>query len=266
MTETTDTAPEDSYDYGELLVIQHADHTGPAALTEVLDARGDQRPWRLVDLGAGAPFPPLDDTRGIIVLGGPMGIDDTDDHPWLADELELLRRAGDREIPVFGICLGVQLLGTALGGTVEERDVPEIGFLPLTRTEAGADDPVFAGWPDGATAVFVHADEVVRLPDAAEPMLQGSDGVPAWRAPDGRSYGVQFHPEVDAAQIAVWADRGSNRPRFEAAGVDPDAFAAKARRRDAHLRAVGLSLVGRWLDQVVAADDPDPKRGSRTRG
>ncbi|MBW3562859.1 MAG: type 1 glutamine amidotransferase [Actinobacteria bacterium] len=266
MTETPDTAPEDAYDYGELLIVQHASHTGPAGLTQVLDARADQRPWRLVDLGADAPFPGLDEARGILVLGGPMGVTDTDEHPWLSEEIAVLRDARDRGIPVFGICLGAQLLGDALGGTVAPRDVPEIGFLPLMRTEAAQDDPVFAGWADGSAAAFLHADEVVQLPDGAEPMLAGSDGVPAWRAADGRSYAVQFHPEVDAAQLAVWADRDSNRDRFEAAGVDPDAFAAEAQRRDAHLRAAGLSLVGRWLDQVIGADDPDPKRGRRARG
>lgn len=263
MTETPD--GEDGFDYGELLVVQHAGHTGPSALTRVLDAR-DERPWRLVDLGAGAAFPALDDARGILVLGGPMGVADTDEHPWIDDEIEVLREARDRSIPVFGICLGVQLLGTALGGAVSRRDVPEIGFLPLTRTEAAQDDPVFAGWPDGAATAFLHADEVVELPAGAEPMLDGSDGVAAWRAEDGVSYGVQFHPEVDAAQLATWADRGDNRSRFEAAGVEPDAFAAEARRRDPFLKAVGLSLVGRWLDQVVGADDPDPARGRRARG
>lgn len=263
MTETP--SDEAGFDYGELLVIQHAGHTGPSALTTVLDARGDQRPWRLVDLGAGAAFPALDDARGILVLGGPMAVADTAEHAWIEDELAVIRHARDRSVPVFGICLGVQLLGAALGGDVARRDVPEIGFLPLTRTEAAQDDVVFAGWPDGATAAFVHEDEVVRLPDGAEPMLEGSDGVAAWRAADGITYGVQFHPEVDAGQLALWADRDENRPRFSAAGVDPDAFAAEARRRDRFLRAVGLSLVGRWLDQVVGADDPDPKRGRRAR-
>lgn len=263
MTETPD--GDDAFDYGELLVVQHAGHTGPSALTPVLDARADQRPWRLVDLGAGAPFPELDDARGILVLGGPMGVSDVAEHPWIDDELTILRDARDRSIPVFGICLGVQLLGTALGGEVGRRETPEIGFLPLSRTEAAHDDPVFAGWPDGAPAAFVHEDEVTRLPEGAEPMLQGSDGVAAWRAADGTSYGVQFHPEVDAAQLGGWADREDNRHRFEAAGVDPDAFAAEARRRDPFLRAVGLSLVGRWLDQVVGADDPDPTRGRRAR-
>ncbi|MGH3442903.1 MAG: type 1 glutamine amidotransferase [Nitriliruptorales bacterium] len=256
------TEPEE-YDYGELLVIQHAEHTGPAALTEVLDTRAGRRPWRLVDLGAGAPFPSLDRVRGIVVLGGPMGVRDREEHPWIDAEIAAIQEAQEHEIPLFGICLGVQLLGEALNGRVETRDLPEIGLIALTRTEAGSADPVFAGWPDGASALFLHDDEVVALPDGAEPMLEGSDGVAAWRSPDGVSYGAQFHPEVDAAQAAAWLAREDNRERFARVGVDPDDFVEETRRRERFLLAAGLSLVGRWIDAVVGRNDPDPVRGRR---
>lgn len=257
----------DDFDHGELLVLQHAGHTGPSALTEVLDARAGRRPWRLVDLSAGAALPPLERVRGVVALGGPMSVSDVDEHPWLTGERELLVAARAADIPVFGICLGAQLLAAASGGEVTTREVPEIGYLPLGRTEGAADDPVFAGWPDGAAVLFVHDDEVARLPDGAVPMLDGSDGpAAAWRAPDGRSYGVQFHPEVDAAQVGSWCRREANLPRFERAGVDPDALAEEATRRDRFHRAVGLALVGRWLDAIVGRDDPDPTRGRRARG
>lgn len=256
---------ETSYDYGELLVVQHATRTGPGAVTGVLDTRADQRPWRLIDLGAGAALPALDRAAGILVLGGPMGVHDVADNPWIDDELELLRGAAASEVTVFGICLGAQLMGAALGGRVETRDRPEIGYLPLQRTEAGRTDAVFAGWPDGAAVFFLHDDEVVDLPEGAEPMLTGSEGVAAWRSPDSTSYGVQFHPEVDAGQVAAWLSHDANRRRCEEAGVDPDELAAEAARRDDFHRAVGLSLVGRWIDQVVGADDPDPRRGRRAR-
>lgn len=253
------------YDYGELMVVQHAHGGGPSALTEALDARAARRPWRLVDAASGAAFPALDRVRGIIVLGGPMGVQDRTRLAWIERELETLLDALGRGIPVFGICLGVQLLGHALAGEVVKRTVPEIGYLPLTRTAAGRDDPVFAGWPDGSAAFFIHDDEVVRLPEGAEQMLEGSDGVAAWRAPDGQSYGVQFHPEVEAAQVADWCRHPRNQPRFTTAGVDPDTLATEALARNRFAQAVGVSLVARWIDQVVGRDDPDPKRGRRAR-
>lgn len=253
------------YDYGELLVFQHAVQTGPSALTEVLDARARRRPWRLVDLRGGAVFPGLHRARGIILLGGPMGADDVIEHPWLEDELEILSEARGAGIPVFGICLGSQLLALVFGGEVAPRAKPEIAFVSLSRTQAGRSDAVFAGWPDGAAAVSMHVDEVTRLPEGALEMLEGSNDAAAWRAPDGHSYGVQFHPEVDAAQVAAWSRREDKQARFTAAGVDPAEFATEAGRRNRFLRAVGLSLVGRWIDVVVGRDDPDPKRGRRAR-
>jgi GMP synthase (glutamine-hydrolysing) len=195
-----------------------------------------------------------------------MGVHDVDEHPWIAAELETLREVQAREIAIFGVCLGGQLLAAGLGGEVTARDRPEIGYLPLERTTAAYEDPVFAGWPDGATALFLHDDEVVTLPEGAVPMLAGSDGVAAWRAPGGRSYGVQFHPEVDAEQVAAWAEDPANQARFERAGVGREAFIAEARRRDRFHRAAGLALVGRWIDAVVGADDPDPRRSRRARG
>ncbi|MDP8929342.1 MAG: type 1 glutamine amidotransferase [Actinomycetota bacterium] len=259
MTETN------GHDYGELLVIQHAAHSGPSALTEVLDARAGRRPWRLVDVSRGAAYPSLDRVRGAVVLGGAMGVHDVAEHPWLEYELEILHTASRAGIPLFGICLGAQLLGMVFAGEVAPRKSPEIAFVPLTRTQAGEKDPVFAGWPDGAAALFIHDDEVTRLPPGAVEMLEGSEGSAAWRAPDGSSYAVQFHPEVEAAQVAAWCRREDKQQRFAAAGVDPAVLATEASRRNRFLRAVGLSLVGRWIDVVVGRDDPDPQRGRRAR-
>jgi GMP synthase (glutamine-hydrolysing) len=258
------TEPEPHSDR-ELLVVQHAPHTGPSALVETLDARATGLPWRLVDVAAGAAFPDLNRVAGILVLGGPMGVGDRAEHPWMEGELEAIRAATQQGIPVFGICLGVQMLAAALEGRVDKRPAPEIGFVPLTRTEAAEDDPVFAGWPDGSAVLFIHDDEVVEVPEGAETMLEGSEGVAAWRAPDGQSYGVQFHPEITAAQLAGWAGEEINRQRCAAAGVDLDELLAEAERRDAFHRAVGVSMVGRWLDRVVGAADPAAAPGRRGR-
>lgn len=241
----------DGGDGGELLVLQHADVTGPDQLVPTLDARAGQLAWRAVHLDRG-PVPRLDDTvRGVLVLGGPMGVHDRAEFPWIDDELDLLRTAVDADVPVFGICLGAQLLAEAMGGEVSRRDVPEAGILALERTDAGSDDEVFAGWPDGGQVVMSHQDQVSRLPDGAVPMLTGSDGVPAWRLGDELHYAVQFHPEVGADGVARWVARDELRGMYRSAGIDTDAWVEDLRRREPFLRAVGVALVGRWIDGVV---------------
>lgn len=255
---------DEAYDYGELVVLQHGDLTGPGHLEPLLDERAQRRPWRRVRLGQDELLPRLgSETRGLLVLGGFQAAYDTDEHPWMGPEIDLIAHAVDDGIPVFGICLGAQLLATALGGTVERRDTPEIALPGLTRTAEAEDDDVFAGWPDGAQVVLVHEDEISRLPQGAVPMLEGSEGVPAWRAPDGKSYGVQFHPESTPDQVAAWIETDAGKQDFADADVDPAGFLEDVRKRERFLRANGTALVNRWIDGVVGAEDPSPRKHRR---
>lgn len=230
----------------ELVVLQHHPATGPSAFTPVLDQRAELR-WRLVDVAAGDELPAPTALAGLVVLGGPMGVPDRAEHPWMDAELALLTAAVDAEVPVLGVCLGAQLLATALGGAVERREVPEVGYLPLTRTEHGRADGVAGGWPDGAAMLFSHEDEVVTLPAGAVELLTGSEGVPAWRL--GSAHAVQFHPEVTAAQLGEW--RTVLEVLLARAGQDADTLLAEAERRERYHRSIGAALLSRWLDVEV---------------
>lgn len=255
---------EEAFDYGTMIVVQHGDITGLSSLAEVLDARAHRRPYTIVRTDLGEQLPTdLERVRGVIVLGGYMGVLDAPELPWLAAEIDWIRDTVNAGVPVFGICLGHQLLAHAMGGTVIKRPAPEIGFLPLTRTEAGVEDEIWAGWPDEMPALVIHDDEVSDLPEGAVAMADGTEAFAAYRLADGLSYGVQFHPETSADLFAQWTERPDNGPRFAAVGIDPDEMAAEMKRREPFLRAGGLSLVGRWIDSVVGRDDPMPRRRPR---
>ena len=86
--------------------------------------------------------PSLDGYDALIVLGGPMNVDEQERHPHLAVEAELLRQAAARDLPVLGICLGAQLLAHALGGQVGRNPVREHGWHTLELTEAGRADQI----------------------------------------------------------------------------------------------------------------------------
>lgn len=233
----------------EIVVLQHHPRTGPSAFHEVLEARTSVAPWRLVDLDAGDPLPDVDALAGLISLGGPMGVVDEEPPAWLDAELELLRAAVEAEVPVLGVCLGAQLLATALGGRVERRAVPEVGYVPLHRTEAASSEPVAAGWPDGTAALLLHQDEVTALPAGAEPVLTGTREPAAWRV--GSALGVQFHPETTAAQLEEWLAMEQLRGHVERGGVDPEQLLEEARRRERFTVPQGRALVGRFIDDPV---------------
>ena len=234
----------------ELLVLVHTPGAGPSAFVDVLDGRTTIAPWRAVDVPAGEPLPGgTDGLAGVLVMGGRMSAVDPQQHPWMAGELALLRAAVDDGVPVFGVCLGAQLLAQALGGEVVARETPMIGFHPLTRTPVGEGDEVTAGWPDGAPGLFVHEDEVTTLPPDAVALLTGTDGVSVWR--DGSAHAVQFHPELTAEQLEAWVESGLVGDLFARAGVDGAALIEEARRRDRYTVAIGRALVGRWIDAVV---------------
>lgn len=246
--------PAEDFDYGELLVLRHHPDCGLAGLAPMLEGRAGRRPHRIVDVPEEGVPELTEELRGILALGGPMGVHDG--AAWMGDEAELLAAATFADIPVFGICLGAQLLASGLGGTVRTLDTPEVRIAALSRTAGAEEDTVFAGWPDGASVLLTHRDAVRALPDGAVEMLEGAGAHVAWRTSQGGGYGVQFHPEIGADEITVWTEQPDLASLFTDAGIDPEEFVELLRNREAFIRAAGLSLVGRWVDEVVGAEDP----------
>jgi GMP synthase (glutamine-hydrolysing) len=188
--------------------------------------------------------PQLDGYDALVVLGGPMNVDEQDRHPHLAVEAELLREAVARDLPVLGICLGAQLLAHALGAHVGRNPVKEHGWYPLALTDAGRADPVLAQWA-GHQVCQWHGD-TFELPPGAELLATGDTcRHQAFRV--GRAYGVQFHPEVDARILDRWLEvyrddlpaGASQRIRLAARSQLPQAMAAAERLFSAWLGVAG---------------------------
>ncbi len=154
------------------------------------------------------PTPVLPDVRelaGLVVMGGPQDADDDDGHPGLAAERRLLTAAVDAGVPVLGVCLGMQLLGLALGATLHRGATREIGFAPVDLAQAATTDPVLgplAATDARPTVLHWHTD-TVDLPSGATLLASTTETpVQAFRA--GSALGVQFHPEMDAELLAAW--------------------------------------------------------------
>ncbi|TVP67758.1 MAG: glucosyl-3-phosphoglycerate synthase [Nitriliruptor sp.] len=250
-TATTGTRRADRDAAGELVVLHHSEVSGLSAYGPAL-TEGEAGPWHLYRMAEGErPPEDLDDVGGVLVLGGVMSAVDPGHHAWMAAELRWLQEAVAHEVPVLGICLGAQLLAASLGGEVVPRDVPQVGAIPLRRTRTGRENPVTSGWRDGTPALFVHEDEVSSLPPDAQPLLEGGDGIPAWRF--GSAVAVQFHPEVDAATLARWIADPGLHPLLDRAGVRGTELLASYRPQAPAVVAEGLGLLARFLAGPVAA-------------
>lgn len=180
-----------------LLALIHASWERPH---RILGAFGEDVEVLEVEALAGDPLPPHDQVDGVVAMGGPMGVDDLDEHPALADESEWLAGAVERQIPVLGVCLGAQLLARALGAEVRVGERPEIGFATVNVSDPN--DPLIGGLAPEATVLHWHGD-VFDLPQGARSLA--SSAVTEHQAfRYGNAWGVLFHPEADAAMVEAW--------------------------------------------------------------
>lgn len=151
--------------------------------------------------------PRLKDLSLIIVLGGPQSAND--DFPAFVQERELLKEAIDAGKPVFGICLGAQLMSVALGGTVMPCNGYSIGLRKIEVTKCGESDPVFSQLK--IPLVFTLHGECYSLPEGADLLADGiflqSDSKYSrinMAFKYGRSYGFQFEPQLTLQEFLIW--------------------------------------------------------------
>jgi len=183
------------------LVVQHIRCEPPGVFTDVLGRHGITIATAELDEGDALP-----DWRGVdlaVVMGGPMGVYDEAEHPWLAAEKKWIAEAVRAGMPYFGVCLGAQLLAASLGAAVRTGSTPEVGVLPVTLTEAGRADPVLTVLGPEFDALQWHGD-TFDVPAGAV-CLGSSPAYPhqAMRFGDV-AYGVQFHIEVTGQMFAEW--------------------------------------------------------------
>jgi GMP synthase-like glutamine amidotransferase len=160
-----------------------------------------------------------------------------------------------RGLPFLGVCLGGQLLASALGAPVERQARPELGVHDVYLTDAARRDPLFSGLP-GRLAVFGWHEDGFELPPGAVP-LAGSIACTyqAFRF-DAAAYGLQFHPEVRAGDLAGWVRVPGYRRLLDMADVMPNHLAAELARVGPDLDRLARQLLERWLELVslVAAE------------
>ena len=153
---------------------------------------------------------------GLVVLGGPMNVDQAHELPHLRTEMAAIREVVQAGKPMLGICLGAQLLAEAMGGKVTPNHVPEIGWYRLHTLAGAHQDRLFRHFEHKAHYVFQwHAYTFAPPPGAVPLAWTRNCRNQAYRLGDA-AWGLQFHLEADAALIRRWTGSETGRAEIEA--------------------------------------------------
>ena len=147
-------------------------------------------------------FPRVEDIDLLVVMGGPMSVNDEQDYPWLVEEKKFIKNAIDTGKPTLGICLGAQLVANSMGGEVFPNSVKEIGWFPIQAAKSER-DAVFQ-FPEEIEVFHWHG-ETFSLPQGAVQIAR-SKGCKNQAFQIGVNViGLQFHLETtsDSAQAIV---------------------------------------------------------------
>jgi GMP synthase (glutamine-hydrolysing) len=238
------------------LVLQHIACEPPGLYEDILRER--ESTITRVELDAGESLPDWRDFDAILAMGGPMSVNDEGALPWLRAEKRLIADAVDAGKPFWGVCLGVQLLASSLGGRVYAGPRPEVGVLPVSLTDEAVLDPIFRGLPRDFLALQWHGD-TFDLPAGAI-RLAGSVDYPNQAFKRRNAYGLQFHLEVSNEMAREWAAVPAYAEYLDRV-LGPGSAERLLRQvkvRVDDMQEQGRLMFERWLDSVVEAPSLAP--------
>jgi GMP synthase-like glutamine amidotransferase len=223
-----------------VIVVRHHAIDDAGFIADAFRARGAE--LVVHQFPRGGPLPALDGVDHVVVLGAAWSVYEQRISGWIGAELAWLRAADAAGVPVLGICFGAQALTAALGGQVEAAPRSEVGWTMVETLDPDIIEP-------GPWLEF-HHDRCLP-PPGARLLARNELCVQAFTI--GPHLAVQFHPEVDAAQISRWLTAEAIQ-EAEQAGQDPDKLIAQteAEEREAALRADRLVAVALQLAKTAA--------------
>jgi len=231
-------------DAKSLRIFRHRICEGPGYLGDFLKARGV--PYELVCIDQGVEVPmDLDGVSGLIFMGAAGSVNDPLE--WISCELELIRRAVERDVPVMGVCFGGQLMAKALGGAVSRGpNGMEIGWHPVERVNPEADLDWLDGLPRQMPTFQWHADAFTPPPQALPLLRSRCFGNQAFAV--GPHLAMQFHLEMTERMIQGWIRLyGSDIQANPTCIQETDELVRGLDERLARLHRVADAIYGAWL-------------------
>jgi GMP synthase (glutamine-hydrolysing) len=182
----------------------------------------------------------------LVVLGGPIGVYETDAYPFIVDEIAAIAARLESNKPMLGVCLGAQMMAAALGARVAPGPVKEIGWAPLSLTAAGQASAL-APLGDNNPVLHWHGDNC-ELPESCERLaatahcpVQAFQRTPSQLA-------LQFHLETEPARFETWLV--GHTVELGKAGIDPREVRRQVHTLGPATRALGSKVLASWLDSV----------------
>jgi GMP synthase-like glutamine amidotransferase len=193
----------------------------------------------VVMMDEASPTPSVEGFDVLVILGSKHAVyDEAVEAAWFGRELDVIDEADQLDVPILGICFGAQALCLHHGGTVERSSEPEVGWYEI-------DEHNGSGIGSGPWFEF-HFDRCT-LPEVAELWATSPAAVQAFCV--GKNVGVQFHPEIDDAQLADWFASGDDGGAREL-GLDPAELLEETARETPAARVRTAALVDLFLAHV----------------
>jgi len=183
----------------------------------------------------------------VIVLGGPIGVYETDDYPFITSEIALIEYRLSRDLPTLGICLGSQLMAEALGSRVFKGPTKEIGWGKIDLTDEGKSSCLSPLLGDDAVVLHWHGD-TFDLPDRATRLASNRNYENQAFAYGRNALALQFHLEADPRQLEEWYV--GHTVELAAAQVSVAELRAATQQHRNGLAVRADRVFGDWLRQI----------------
>ena len=233
---------------GRVLVLRHHEEDHAGLIGEAFVARGYE--LDVVMMSEVTPTPSVEGYDALLILGSSNAVYDHEvEKAWFGRELQVIAESGERDVPVLGICFGAQALCLFHGGRVTPSNEPEIGWYTI-EAEPGVE-------LDAGPWFEFHFDRM-ELPSGAQLWATSPRAVQAFSV--GRNFGVQFHPEIDDAQLRDWLASAAESAREF--GHDIEELLAQTAREVPAARLRADRLVALFLRHAGLAGDETGARAT----
>jgi GMP synthase (glutamine-hydrolysing) len=212
----------------KIQVLQHVLFEGPGHIENWVHSKNFQ--MTKTCLWKNEVMPGLDTFEWLVIMGGPMNVDEEEKYPWLADEKRLIRQSVEAGKVVLGICLGAQLIADTLGAKIYPNKQKEIGWFSIELTPESRNSRILQGLPELLTVFHWHGD-TFDIPPGAVRLAGNNVCINQAFSYGRRVLGLQFHLESTPETVRLLTEHchgdlleGPTVQSIEEMQIQKDAF------------------------------------------